>query len=93
MMVRGGRRSRRGLHDGSRSRSGNTDANRDRPCGNPCGSTRTGSSTSTSGALSLSEHLQRNRKGYNQEECNANRVFSEFPHDNLPPLIKNEPSS
>jgi hypothetical protein len=65
------------------------------------GSARTGASPRTGSSpgaaacracagasLSLSEHLQRNRKRYHQQECNTDRIFSEFPHNQIPPFIK-----
>ncbi|MBU1744213.1 MAG: hypothetical protein KJ649_04885 [Proteobacteria bacterium] len=81
-MMRGGARSFTSHYDGSRHGSGHGDANRYRTRSHPGGSTRTGRSARARGA-GLSKHLQRNRKRYNQQECNADRVFSEFPHDNL----------
>jgi len=98
--VMGRRRFRtRGRCNSGNRCSGHGDANRYRTRGDSGGSARargsarTGSSaacgrTTARGALSLSKHLKRNRKRYNKQECNANRVFSEFPHDPLPPSLK-----
>lgn len=62
---------------------GDEGANRYRTRDDPGGSARTRVSTAcsggcscarlcTGGALRLSKHMQRNRKRYNQQECNAN---------------------
>ena len=87
MMGRRRFRTRGRCNSGNRC-GGHGDANRDRTRADPGGSTRTRGSARARSArsrspLSLSKHLQRNRKCYNQQERNANRVFSEFPHDKL----------